>query len=129
MEPAGVGTIPPMSTIGSAPTRTGPVPARTGEDWATATADQIERAVDRVRSKTADPLQRLARAIVYGLLAAVVGVALVVLVLIALVRLLVILLGLVWEPEVWVVYLVLGGIFLAAGLFLWRQRSRKTIKV
>lgn len=118
-----------MSTTGSAPTRPGTVPARAGDDWATATADQIERVVDRVRSKTADPLQRLARVVVYGLLAAVVGAALLILVLIALVRGLVILLDLVWEPEVWVVYLALGGIFLAAGLFLWRKRSRKTTKV
>lgn len=118
-----------MSTTGSTSTRSGAVPARTGEDWVSATTDQIERVVDSVRSKTVDPLQRLARLVVYGLLAAIVGTAIVVLVLVALVRGLVILLDLVWEPEVWVVYLVLGGIFLAAGLFMWRKRNRKTTKV
>ena len=118
-----------MDATGSASTRSVAVPARTGDDWATATADQIERVVDTVRSKTADPLQRVARVMVYGLLAALVGVTLAVLVLIAVVRGLVILLDLVWQPEVWVVYLVLGGIFSAVGLLLWRKRTRKTEKV
>ena len=123
-----VGTIRPMNPTGSPSTRSGPVPARTGDDWATAAADQIERVVDTVRSKTADPLQRLARVIVYGLLVALVGMTVAVLVLIALIRGLVILLDLVWQPEVWVVYLALGGIFSLTGLLLWRKRTRPSPK-
>ena len=31
--------------------------------------------------------------------------------------------------EVWIPYLVVGGIFTLLGLFLWRKRSVKTVKV
>ncbi len=115
-----------MSPTGSHSSASAPAPARIGEDWAAATADTIERVVENVRSKTADPLQRVARLVVYGLLAAIVGVLMRVLILIAVVRGLVILLVLAWEPEVWVVYLVLGGIFSVAGLFLWKRANRPT---
>ena len=117
-----------MDPTGSVSSRSAPSPARPGDDWATTTADTIERVIDRVRSKTADPLQRAAKLVVYGLLTGLVSVTIVVLVLIALVRGLVILLDLVWEPEVWVVYLVLGGIFSVAGLFLWRKANRPSEK-
>ena len=104
-------------------------PASRGDDWATTTADTIERVIGSVRSKTADPLDKLARGVVYGLLAAFLGFAVLVLTLIMVVRGLVIALDLVWQPEVWPVYLVLGGIFVLAGLFLWRKRTAKTVKV
>ncbi len=53
--------------------------AGAGEDWASATADAIEKAVQSVRAKTADPLERVVRLVVYGLLAGVVGIAIAVL--------------------------------------------------
>ena len=117
-----------MNPTGSVAPTAAPSPARPGDDWATTTADTIERVVDNVRSKTAEPLQKVARKVVYGLLAALVSITIAVLILIAVVRGLVILLGLVWEPEVWVVYLVLGGIFSVAGLFLWRKANRPIAK-
>jgi hypothetical protein len=106
-------------------------PARTadGEDWAASAADAIERAVASVRAKTADPLERVVRLAVYGLLAAVVGVAIVVLLTAAAVRGLVELIDLAWQREVWLAHLLLGGIFLLAGLFAWRKRTAKTMKV
>lgn len=103
--------------------------ADAGVDWAAQTADTIERVVGSVRAKTADPLEQVARLLVYGLLAAVVGLAALVLVTVGLVRGLVILLDLVWQPEVWLVYLVLGIILALSGLWLWRKRSAKTVKV
>ncbi len=116
----------PARTDESAVERAGPGP---GEDWAATTADAIERAVSSVRAKTADPLERIVRLLVYGLLAAVVGVAAAVLAIAGLVRGLVVLLDLVWEPEVWVVDLALGGIFVVAGLFTWRKRTQKSVSV
>ncbi|MBA2625728.1 MAG: hypothetical protein H0U89_09010 [Acidimicrobiia bacterium] len=111
---------------GAAPgVQPGPGP---GEDWAASAADTIERAVSSVRAKTADPLERIVRLVVYGLLAAVVGMAAAVLAVVALVRGLVELLDVVWEPKVWVVDLVLGGIFVLVGLFTWRKRTAKTVK-
>ena len=99
-----------------------------GEDWAAATADAIERAVQSVRAKTADPLERVVRLTVYGLLAGIVGIAIAVLLTIAAVRGLIELIDLVWQREVWLAYLILGGIFVVAGLLVWRRRTPKTEK-
>jgi hypothetical protein len=103
-------------------------PASTGEDWAATTADAIERAVQSVRAKTADPLERVVRLVVYGLLAAIVGIAIAVLVAVVALRGLVILIDVVWQPEVWLAYLILGGIFVVTGLLVWRRRTAKTEK-
>jgi hypothetical protein len=111
------------------PASTGdPKPASTGEDWAAATADAIERAVQSVRAKTADPLERVVRLVVYGLLAGIVGVAIAVLFAVAALRGLVVLIDVVWQPEVWLAYLILGGIFVVAGLLVWRRRTAKNEK-
>ena len=100
-----------------------------GEDWAASAADRIERVIGSVRAKTADPLEAVARILVYGLLAAVVGTAAAVLVAVGLVRGLITVIDLVWTREVWLAHLVTGGIFTVAGVFLWRKRSTKTVKV
>ena len=99
-----------------------------GEDWAAATADAIERAVQSVRAKTADPLERVVRLVVYGLLAGIVGIAVAVLLTVAAFRGLVELLDLVWQPEVWLAYVILGGIFVIVGLLVWTRRSPKNEK-
>jgi hypothetical protein len=99
-----------------------------GEDWAAATADAIERAVQSVRAKTADPLERVVRLVVYGLLAGIVGIAIAVLLAIAAVRGLVELIDVVWQREVWLAHLITGGIFVLAGLFIWTRRTSKSEK-
>jgi hypothetical protein len=99
-----------------------------GEDWAAATADAIERAVQSVRAKTADPLERVVRLVVYGLLAGIVGIAIAVLLAIAADRALVELIDVVWQREVWLAHVILGGIFVLAGLFIWTRRTSKSEK-
>lgn len=94
-------------------------------DWAAQTADKIDRIVGRVRGKTSEPLERVARIVVYGLVAAIVGVAAAVLLAVMAVRAL----DVAIPGEVWSAHLVAGGIFTLAGLFLWRKRSVKTVKV
>jgi hypothetical protein len=87
-------------------------------DWASQTADQIEKVVVGLRSKTADPLEHVARIVVYGLLALVLAVAALVLLIIGLVRAID-----VWVPGgVWIAHTIVGGIFTVLGLFLWTQR-------
>jgi len=100
------------------------VPATDG-DWAAQTADTIERVVGSVRGKTAEPLDRIARLLVYGLVAGILGIAAVVLLAVAVVRGL----DVAIPGEVWSAHAVAGGIFTLAGLFLWRKRSAKTVKV
>ena len=113
-----LGTIPAVSTA-----------ADEEPDWAATTADTIERVVGSVRAKTADPLEKVVRVVVYGVLAAIVGLAAVVLVAVAVVRGLVVLIDLVWTREVWLAHLLTGGIFTAVGLLTWRRRTTKSVKV
>ena len=87
-------------------------------DWAATTADSIERVVGSIRAKTADPLDRIVRVLVYGLLASIVGVAAVTLLIAALVRAL----DVAIPGHVWSVHVILGGIFTLLGLFLWTKR-------
>ena len=99
--------------------------AGTGGDWAAQTADTIERVVGSERSKTADPVEKVARVLVYGLVAGILGIAALVLLAVLLVRAL----DVAIPGEVWPAHLIVGGIFTLAGLFLWRKRSVKTVKV
>ena len=98
------------------------------EDWAATTADAIDRAIQSVRAKTADPLERVAHLVVYGLLAGIVGIAVTVLLVVAAFRGLVEFLDLVWQPEVWLAYVILGGIFVIVGLLVWTRRTPKSEK-
>lgn len=96
-----------------------------GDDWTVHAADTIERVVGGLRDKTAVPLTTVARALVYGLLAAVMGVTALVFVAVALVRL-----ADVYLPGgVWSAYLLVGGIFSLGGAFLLRKAtSAKTAR-
>ena len=87
-------------------------------DWTTQAADAIEHAVQAVRDKTVVPAQKATKAVVYGLLADVLRAHRVVLLIIGLFRGLVILTG-----EVWIAYLICGGILVLVGTFCWALRS------
>jgi len=87
-----------------------------GQDWTVQAADTVERLVTGLRDKTATPLTVVARAIVYGLLAAVLGIATVVLVIIGLLRAVDVYL----PGDVWAAHLVVGGIFTVLGGLLLR---------
>lgn len=86
-------------------------------DWAGEAADTIERVVVAVRDKTVAPAEALAKAVVYGLVAAVLLSIALLMTAIAAFRLLNLVL------PVWASYLVIGGILLLAGVLLWWQRS------
>jgi len=90
-------------------------PARNSDDWAVQTADTIERLIETVRSNTSDRLVSVARLIVFGLLAAILGTIALVLFCIWWIRML----DSYIPGGVWVVYLIHGAIFTALGLFLW----------
>ena len=93
---------------------------RNSDDWAVQAADTIEKFVGTVSDKTTGPLTTVARALVFGILAAFLGVAALVLFLITVVRFLDI-----WL-KIWAVYAILGGIFTAVGLFLWSRRNPRS---
>lgn len=95
--------------------------ARDGQDWTVRAADGIERLVTAIRDKTTVPLTTVARALVFGLLAAVMGTATLVLVAIGSVRLV----NNYLPGDVWAAHLLVGGLFTATGgLLLWKATTR-----
>ena len=90
-------------------------------DWADQVTDLFVDLVDNVRDKTTGPILKVARGVVYGI------VAFVVLVFVAIAGL--ILLGRIAfliPVEEWIVYLGFGVIFSALGFFLWSKRQVST---
>jgi hypothetical protein len=103
---------------------TGPVPgesasASTTPEWAVSALDKVDDLVAKVRSNTTDRLVKVARTVVFGILAAIMGVTALVLGVIAVVRAL----DEAIPGPVWGVYLPLGAIFVLAGAFLWSKKT------
>ena len=89
-------------------------------DWHVKATDKIVSTVDQVRVKTSGPAVKASRAAVFGLLGALLALIAGIMFLIGLVRLL----NNVIPKDVWLVYLILGGIFMLVGGFLWSRRPR-----
>jgi cellobiose-specific phosphotransferase system component IIC len=96
-------------------------------DWTVQAADHIESIVEAVKEKTTVPVTTVARALVFGLIAAAMGLAALVFVVIGLLRLH------VYLPffksnegrKVWVTDAGAGAIFILLGALLWRKRQPK----
>lgn len=96
-------------------------------DWATKASDTVVTYVGQVRDKTTGPALVASRYAVYALALALIAFVLLILMIVALVRLLVTATGYLAfvEPgETWLAYYILGGIFLLAGMILWRKKER-----
>src|SRR5947209_10743567 len=92
--------------------------AEEGADWTVELVDRLDKVIELVRSNTTDRLVKVARLLVFGLIAAIVGSMAAVVAMILAIRVLDILLPRgVWLPDV-----LLGAIFLGLGLFLWSKR-------
>lgn len=90
-------------------------------DWPVQAADAVERVVGTIRDKTTVPLTTAARGIVFGLVAGVMGAAVVVLLAVGAVRAID-----VYLPEdVWAAHLAVGMFFTLIGLVLWSKRTKK----
>ena len=87
-------------------------------DWAAQLVDQLEGFVRSVTAKTTQPVRTIARALVYGVLMAGLGIAILLLFTIGAVRGLTNLVG----GRAWLAHTVLGGIFVLVGMLLWRKR-------
>ena len=90
------------------------------DDWPQQATERVVGLVDNVRSKTAGPAIRISRAIVYGLVALVLMIIALPIFLIGITRLL----DYAIPGDIYWVYLGIGGIFTAAGLYLWSRRPR-----
>jgi hypothetical protein len=97
----------------------------TDPNWATETTDTIVSLIDNVRSKTTQNVVYAARGVVFGLIAALVGVFAFGLFLIILTRSIQALLDLVttWERAVYLSYLIVGALFCLASVVLFKKRN------
>jgi hypothetical protein len=95
-------------------------PQPRAQDWPAQAADRIEEVVGTIRDRTVRPLTVVARAVVYGLLAGVLGIAVMVLLAIAAVRVV----NVYLPGDVWAAHLTVGMFFTLVGLFLWTKRRR-----
>ncbi len=86
-------------------------------DWTTDAVDTLDRVVGVVRDKAVRPAQRATTAVVFGLLVAFFVLTASILLSLGLFRAIVVLVD-----EVWLAWMILGGIFVVAGAFCWRLR-------
>ena len=90
-----------------------------GPDWATGLVDSLESVVGAIRSRTTDPIARVARIVVFAALGFGVVLTLLLVTVIGSVRLL----DSYLPGQVWSAHLVVGGIFFVAGMLLWGKRK------
>jgi hypothetical protein len=98
--------------------------AQEDADWTKDLLDRLDHYIDVVRSNTTDRLVKIARLVVFGVIALILGAMAGIVALIALIRVL----DIVLPREVWLPYMVLGAIFLVAGLFAWSKKTAPAAK-
>jgi len=91
------------------------------DDWITQLLDKLDEGIEFVRSKTTEPLAKVARYVVYLILFAVAGMTLLTLLLIMLVRLLAIIPGPMWTG-----YAGVAVVFTFLGIIFWRKAIKAT---
>lgn len=121
------GPSPRHAARGSAATASAPT-AGAQQDWPAQAADTIERVVGSVRDKTTGPAITVARWVVYGTFALVVGTVVGIFLAIAAVRALDVYLPNAWvgEEHTWAAHLVVGVTFSLVGMLAWSRRSAPT---
>lgn len=100
---------------------TPPTPDSGAASWPDQATDLIVQGVGMVRDKTVGPAMTIARGVVYGTFALIVGTVAAVLTCILLVRVITVYLP---GERVWITELGLGVIFCVAALVLW-SKARK----
>jgi len=97
----------------------------TDPKWADEMTDTVVTTVRTIREKTTVPLVYAARGVVFGLLAAILGMVALVLLVMMLLRGLQALLDLAvtWERAVYLSYLILGALFSLVALVLFKKRN------
>lgn len=97
----------------------------TDPNWAKTTTDTVVRLVGTVRERTTVPVVYAARGVVFGLLAAFLGLFAAVLFVVGLVRGIQALLelGVDDAQAVYLSYFIVGGIFCLVGVFLFAKRN------
>ena len=86
-------------------------------EWTTQAADTIEKTVVAIRDRTVEPATRAANYVIYGVFAACCVLTALLLLTIVMFR------ALTYAMPVWAAWMLLGGIFVVAGLFCWTRRA------
>ena len=95
-------------------------------DWPAKATQTVVGYVDTVRTATTGKALIASRAVVYFLALGLVAMMTVVILLVLVIRALVSLtsyLHFIDSGEVWLAYLILGGLFLLGGMLLWRKKE------
>ena len=96
-------------------------PTKNNADWAAQIVDQLESVVNKVKSKTSDPVLSIVRIVFLVFAVTGLGIMTLLLLTIGLVRMA----NNYLPGDVWAADLLIGGIFLVAGIFVWRLRHPK----
>jgi len=97
-------------------------------DWTYDVTDRLEAVVSVVRDKTAKPVTRAARAIVYGFIVTVLLTVVVTFFVLVVLRMLDAYIPVHNEARrVWIGDMIAAAIFLGAGAFLWRLRRPRSV--
>jgi hypothetical protein len=117
-------SVPPERSIaGPTPIAELAPPPPSTSDWPAQATDAIVDLVDQVRDKTTGPAITVARGLVFGLIAGVLGTVAAVLLLIFVIRLTTEVLELIWDgADVWLTYLIYGVLFTAIGAVVFGKR-------
>jgi protein-S-isoprenylcysteine O-methyltransferase Ste14 len=91
------------------------------DDYPAQIADFLEQTATKVRSLSVDRVANYATWAAVGIVVAMLGLVLTVFLLVGLFRIL------AEATTVELAYVILGGLFLIIGAFLWSKRTRKTV--
>lgn len=89
-------------------------------DWHVLATDKLVSVVDTVKVKSAGPAIKVSRALVFGIMGAIIAIFALLMFLVGLVRAL----NNFIPAGVWLVYIILGTLFMLVGALLWSKRPR-----
>ncbi len=93
-------------------------------DLPTRSADLVDTLVELLRDRAVRPLTLATRAVVFGIIILAASLVSLVLVSITLIRLLTVY---AFDGRVWLSDLVVGAVFVIAGLLAWRRRADRSV--
>ena len=96
----------------------------TDPQWASRTVDAIDRIVAFVRDRTTRPAVAIVRALIFGSMAIVGAIFVLIVLVIGGIRAINSLLDIWWSRDtaVWATYFIIGAVFCVAGMLLMRRR-------